>query len=477
MNVNARCDEPADQSNARGAQHAPERAGRPPTPARRSWRRTTRPPASSPGATRPRRRGGFPRPVALAPPSLGEESWKWLFLQPLTSRSGVTEETDPVQDPGERTTSHSLRLTLLVVLSVLLLAVRGGGRSTSRPPGRCSALGIDGDQDALQSERESVMAQAEQFMLRINTYGPDLLEGDTMPKYRELVEEVITPKFAADFEKNAPLAEATVKQAGLGAHRRGVQHRRLGHRRRLRHRAGGRLDHPVLPEEPGLRRAGGDRPGAVPRPGHAWSRSRAPGWSTTSRRSPAAEDATAAATPPAPARPVPTEGATPVTPTWYDLLGVEPGRRRPTRSAAAWKAAIADLDPGDRRFRTLNEAAEVLLDPDRRAAYDATLAPPRPSDPSRAGRRRARQSRTPSSTSPAAGPPATRRRPGLAARGRRARRGVLLVAAAGYLAPSPPTRRSRTAPARPRARPSRRSPRSWPTTTATSTRTRRPPAS
>ncbi len=60
------------------------------------------------------------------------------------------------------------------------------------------------------------MAQAEQFMLRINTYGPDLLADDgTMPDYRKLVEEVITPKFAADFEKNVPLAEATVKQAGL----------------------------------------------------------------------------------------------------------------------------------------------------------------------------------------------------------------------------------------------------------------------
>ena len=37
------------------------------------------------------------------------------------------------------------------------------------------------------------------------------------------------------------------------------------------------------------------------------------------------------------------------------------GRRDPRR----WKAAIADLDPTDRRFRTLNQAAEVLLDPDR----------------------------------------------------------------------------------------------------------------
>jgi Mce-associated membrane protein len=63
-----------------------------------------------------------------------------------------------------------------------------------------------------------------------------------------------------------------------------------------------------------------------------------------------------------------------VTPTWYDLLGVEPDASA-DEIRAAWKAAIADLDPGDRRFRALNEAAEVLLDPERRAAYDRELAP------------------------------------------------------------------------------------------------------
>jgi Mce-associated membrane protein len=59
-------------------------------------------------------------------------------------------------------------------------------------------------------------------------------------------------------------------------------------------------------------------------------------------------------------------------PSWYDVLGVEP-----TSSEAdvriAWKQAIAELEPSDRRFRLLNQAAEVLLEHDRRAAYDAEL--------------------------------------------------------------------------------------------------------
>ncbi|WP_017936537.1 J domain-containing protein [Nocardioides sp. Iso805N] len=63
-----------------------------------------------------------------------------------------------------------------------------------------------------------------------------------------------------------------------------------------------------------------------------------------------------------------------LTPTWYDLLGVEQ-----TASAdeirSAWRSSIADLDPTERRFATLNEAAAVLLDPDRRSAYDASISP------------------------------------------------------------------------------------------------------
>jgi Mce-associated membrane protein len=61
-----------------------------------------------------------------------------------------------------------------------------------------------------------------------------------------------------------------------------------------------------------------------------------------------------------------------VSPSWYDVLDIDLGANE-TEVRAAWKAAIADLEPTDRRFRLLNQAAEVLLDRDRRSAYDVEL--------------------------------------------------------------------------------------------------------
>lgn len=62
-----------------------------------------------------------------------------------------------------------------------------------------------------------------------------------------------------------------------------------------------------------------------------------------------------------------------MTPSLYDLLDVEPDAST-DEIRAAWKAAIAELDPTDRRFRAYNDAAGILLDPDQRASYDAELA-------------------------------------------------------------------------------------------------------
>lgn len=62
-----------------------------------------------------------------------------------------------------------------------------------------------------------------------------------------------------------------------------------------------------------------------------------------------------------------------MSPNLYDLLNVDETADA-AAIRAAWKGAIADLDPTDRRFRAYNDAAGVLLDQDKRTAYDAELA-------------------------------------------------------------------------------------------------------
>lgn len=84
-------------------------------------------------------------------------------------------------------------------------------------------------------------------------------------------------------------------------------------------------------------------------------------------------------------------------PDLYQLLGVEREASR-EEIALAWRrrartehpdARPADADaPG--RFQALAEAWRVLGDPDRRAAYDATLSRARPGAPARVPVRHAR---------------------------------------------------------------------------------------
>lgn len=76
MNEQAHCAEPAAESNPRGSQHSPQRpvASYDPTTGELTW-----------GSRQPDRLGN---PGTLAPRTFGEESWKWLFLQPMTSPQG-----------------------------------------------------------------------------------------------------------------------------------------------------------------------------------------------------------------------------------------------------------------------------------------------------------------------------------------------------------------------------------------------------
>lgn len=112
---------------------------------------------------------------------------------------------EPTAPPHRR-----FRLVLLGVLVVALLASAG-----------ClvwllaERRGAAGD---AQADRDAVLRQTEQFVLRLNTYGPDQLDDQGhLPDYQQQVDEVITPKFAADFDKSGlPFAEETVGTAGYG---------------------------------------------------------------------------------------------------------------------------------------------------------------------------------------------------------------------------------------------------------------------
>jgi len=123
--------------------------------------------------------------------------------------AGLTESTH--DDPPRSTT---FRLALTGVLALLLVASLGVTVSLTATRG-FETIAVDRGAGELQAERDQVMSQTRQFMLRMGTYGPDQLEGGQLPEYRELVTEVITPKFATSFDESVATAEQIVAQAGV----------------------------------------------------------------------------------------------------------------------------------------------------------------------------------------------------------------------------------------------------------------------
>lgn len=128
--------------------------------------------------------------------------------------AGVTDDSshDDSQDSSGRATTF--RLALAGLLVVVLLVSLGTSIWLAATRG-FEAVGIERGAGELQSEREAVMSQTRQFMLRTGTYGPDQLVDGQLPEYRELVEEVITPKFATSFDQSVSTAEQIVAQAGV----------------------------------------------------------------------------------------------------------------------------------------------------------------------------------------------------------------------------------------------------------------------
>ena len=123
----------------------------------------------------------------------------------------VTSEASAPPDPAAAPRRARLRrvlagvLAAVVVICVALLVwMAAGGRPTS-------SGGLD-----LPREREQAMSLTDQFVKRLGTYSPDMLDDSgQMPAYREQVREVITPKFAADFDKEVATAEQLVAQGGI----------------------------------------------------------------------------------------------------------------------------------------------------------------------------------------------------------------------------------------------------------------------
>ncbi len=123
---------------------------------------------------------------------------------------------DRTGDPRSRVVVLGVLVLVVVVCLGLLgwLYVSRTEASQGTVGARVAALLQGGD--PVQDDRDEVMSQAGQFMLRVNTYGPDLLDdAGQMPEYRAGVEEVITPTFKASFDQGVTAAEQTVAQAGL----------------------------------------------------------------------------------------------------------------------------------------------------------------------------------------------------------------------------------------------------------------------
>lgn len=118
--------------------------------------------------------------------------------------SAATAADAPQRPPRWRAVLAGLLALVVVVCVALLVWLTAGGRSD------------DGGGLALPDEREQAMSLTDQFVKRLGTYSPDMLDDSgQMPAYREQVREVITPKFAADFDKEVATAEQLVAQGRI----------------------------------------------------------------------------------------------------------------------------------------------------------------------------------------------------------------------------------------------------------------------
>jgi hypothetical protein len=127
----------------------------------------------------------------------------------------VTPDEPAAATPAEAPHATRFRVILLGVLAVVLVV---SGASAVALGSSRHVWPFGASTDRAQADREAVMAQTQQFVLRLNTYGPGMLDDQgRMPTYRSRVKAVITPKFAVSFDRSVAIAEQSVK--GYGLHR------------------------------------------------------------------------------------------------------------------------------------------------------------------------------------------------------------------------------------------------------------------
>lgn len=125
--------------------------------------------------------------------------------RPATADEVVADTRGDAPRRGRGRALVALALVLVVAAATALLVWEHTGRASA----------ADGGLDH-PDEREQVMSLTSQFVKRLGTYSPDMVDGSgQMPEYRDQVREVITPKFAADFDKEVTTAEQLVAQGGI----------------------------------------------------------------------------------------------------------------------------------------------------------------------------------------------------------------------------------------------------------------------
>lgn len=126
----------------------------------------------------------------------------------------------PEQEDSTARSSATRRWALLALLAGVLVAGLAVSAVIVLGNGTGSGLGAKVDSVrkppvSVSKDREQVLAAADTFATRFNTYGPDLLDQQgKMPKYAE-VGTLMTAKFRTVFDQNVVLAEKTVSETGI----------------------------------------------------------------------------------------------------------------------------------------------------------------------------------------------------------------------------------------------------------------------